>query len=126
MEDYVVIRDLPDAKEGTMVFWHCEEEAFFYEKSNVAANGVKLNWLSKEQVIHGSIWFCKANDYPEYYAYHNPIFSRKDVLAILKTAFPEKRLDGVYSINASKQINTFEALLRNFGKDRAKEIIKNK
>jgi len=127
MEDYVLIKDLPDAKTGTLVVWNPEINAFHYEKSvNEEERHSKFNWLSKEQVIYGTIWFCKANDYPEHYAYHNPVFSRKDVLAILKTAFPEKKLDGAYSITASKQIVAFESLLRDFGKTKAKEIMKSK
>ena len=71
----------------------------------------------KHQVENNSEYFCKANEFPEYYAYNNPIFSRKEVLEIFEKCFDENN-------RCKKQI--FSDELRNLGKINAEKILNKK
>lgn len=58
----------------------------------------------------------KDNVNSDYYSYNNPVYSRKEILDLIKECFPDKSLNGIYKISASKQIHDFETKLRELGK----------
>ncbi len=61
----------------------------------------------------------------EEYAYDNPVYSRKDILELIKLSFPDKRMNGIYSTSASIELQRFETQLRELGKQRAyKKLVK--
>lgn len=122
MEKYIVVKKLPDASIGTEVIWSEESNCFYYEKK---LNGILcINYLSYEEVTENNEFFCKANEYPEYYAYKFPVYSREEILGLLKDSFPNKSISGEYNISASREIRQFETSLRELGKLKAEVIIK--
>ena len=60
----------------------------------------------------------------EEWAYKNPVYSREEILELLRKSFPDKSISGVFRISASKQIYDFEQALRELGKSNAKKIMK--
>ena len=124
MEDYKVIKELPDARVGVDVIWDEEKNCFFYEKS-MHVTPFNKSYLTRGQVTQTPEYFCTAKEYPECYAFNYPVFSRKDILDIIKQSFPEKIMDGHFKISASSQLHNFEVLLRDIGFNNAKDILKN-
>jgi len=63
----------------------------------------------------------------EEFAWNNPILSRKDVYDLFHKVFKDRRLDGAFSLSASKQIYQFETELREISKIKAhQELVKDK
>jgi len=112
MEKYIIIKELPDASVGTEVIWDEESNAFYYEKG-CWVSPHNRNYLSAGQVTQTPEYFCKAQDYPEYYAYHYPVYSRKEVLELLKDKLTSRD-------------QMFKERLRNLGKSNAELILSQK
>ena len=63
----------------------------------------------------------------EEFAWNNPILSRKDVYDLFHKVFKDRRLDGEFSLSASKQIYQFDTELREISKIKAhQELVKDK
>lgn len=58
----------------------------------------------------------------EEYAYANPVYSRMEILDLLKKCFPDRRIDGAFSVSASIQIHRLEEKLRELGFENAKKF----
>jgi len=112
MDDYVVIGKLPDADVGTVVKWNQAGKYFWYNRNNYPT-AHDVTYLNQDQVENNKKIFCKANQYPEYYAYHNPVYSRKDILELI----------GVFSFKNSTEAHTFNEELRELGKENAEKLI---
>ena len=121
MDKYIVIKELPDASVGTEVVWDENANAFYYEKDFWVSN--KKNYLCAEQVTQTPEYFCKAEEYAEYYAYKNPVYSREEVLRLLTESFPNRSMSGEYNVSASRELILFEEKLRNLGKSNAERIM---
>jgi hypothetical protein len=124
MEKYIIVKELPDAAVGTEVIWDESQNAFYYEKK-CWVSPYKRNHLSAGQVTQNPEYFCKAQEYPEYYAYKFPVYSREEIIKLLKDAFPNRSMSGEYNsnISVSKEIRIFEELLRKLGKSNAERIM---
>jgi len=83
MGKYIVIKELPDANVGTEVNWEEGKNCYSYKKC-AHVSPFDKTYLTAGQVTQTSEFFTKAEDFPEYYGYHNPVFSRKNVIEILK------------------------------------------
>ena len=125
MENYILLKDLPDSTKGTRVIWDEKKYCFYYENTPIN----QKNYLSESQVTQSPEWFCKEKEYVELYVFENAVYSRKEILDLLKDCFPEKKLtgiqtNGVYNISASQQIYNFEQELINLGKTKAELLMK--
>lgn len=126
MEDYVVIKELIDANVGTRVIWDEEKNCFTYKKSTFISP-YDTTYLSAGQVTQTPEYFCKLEHYPEYYAMNHSVFSRREILDLLKEAFPKKTLSGIdYEISASRELHIFDKKLRELGVTNAEKIVNNK
>ena len=125
MEKYIIIKKLPDANVGTEVNWDESVNAFWYKKECYISSHEK-SFLTAEQVTQTPEYFCKANEYPEYFAYKYPVYSREDILNLIEECFPNKRMSGQFEISASKEIHQFKNKLRELGKSNAKILIQRK
>ncbi len=59
----------------------------------------------------------------EEYAYDNPVYSRKDILDLIKMNFPDRRFNGIYSVSSSIELHRFENQLRELGKQKAYSLL---
>ena len=123
MEDYLIIKALPDAEVGTRVIWDKFNNNYYYLKDVYVSPNDKT-FLTAGQVTQTPEFFSKVKDYPESYAYHNPVFSREEILGLLKKYFPNRKLSGQFDISASIQIQEFQDELRKLGKLNAERINK--
>jgi hypothetical protein len=89
----------------------------------MADNTIDKNYLSAGQVTQTPEYFCKAQEYHEYYAYKFPVYSREEVLKILKDVFSNKSMSGEHNISASRELRSFEELLRKLGMSNAERIM---
>jgi hypothetical protein len=76
-------------------------------------------------VLEGVDLLPKIEDDIEQWGWNNPCLSRKDVYTLFEEVFKEQRLDGQFSISASKQVYEFKSKLRDLAKEKAK-VIKEK
>ncbi len=120
MEKYIVIKELPDAHVGTEVIWDEYDNNFYYEKSCYVSPHSR-NYLSAGQVTQSPEYFCKAEEYPEYYTYHFPVYSRGEIIKLIKECFPNKIISNEL---ISREMKIFEDKLRELGKYNAEKIIK--
>jgi hypothetical protein len=88
-------------------------------------------WYSKFKQEHGqkvgqSVQVDVPKETLEEWAYKNPVYSREEILELLRKSFPDKSISGVLigKISASKQIYRFEQALRELGKSNAEKIMK--
>jgi len=125
MEKYIIIKQLPDANVGTEVNWNKNANTFWYKK-NYYISPHEKNFLTVGQVTQTPEYFCKVDEYPEYFAYKYPVYNRKEILKLIKECFPNERINGQFEISASKEIYEFEQRLRELGKTNAENLIKNK
>lgn len=126
MENYVVIKRLPDADIGTGVIWDGAIQGYVYQR-NTASTGYVDAILTKEQVVNNHDFFAKESEWPDYYSYHNPVFRRKDILDLINECFGDKSASGKgYKISASKELYLFQQKLRELGDLKAKEYINDK
>ena len=125
MDKYIIIKELPDAHVGTEVNWDENTNAFWYEKWCFVSPHQK-NYLTAGQVTQTPEYFCKANEYPEYFAYKYPVYNREEILNLIKECFPNKRMSGQFEISASKEIHQFESKLRELGKNNAETLIRRR
>jgi hypothetical protein len=127
MENYIIIRELPDASVGTEVIWDGLKNYFYYKKSAFVSPNA-TTFLTAGQVTQNPLFFCKATEYPEHYAYKYPVYSREEILSLVKECFPNRRLNGfcggVYEVSAAKEVRLFELKLREIGKINAQKLIK--
>ncbi len=122
MEDYIVIKEFPDASVGTIVKWCDEEHCYKYVKESCGYKR-ETNVLTRNQVEFSS-FFCRVSEYDEHYGFYYPVLSRKEVLDLLKESFPDRRIDGKFSLSASAQLKHFEEELRKLAKKNAANICK--
>lgn len=125
MDKYIVIRELPDASVGTEVNWDECVNAFWYLKNCFVSQHDK-SFLTAGQVTQTTEYFCKADEYPEYFAYKYPVYNREEILNLVKECFPNKRMTGQFEISASKEIQLFETKLRELGKSNAENLIRGR
>jgi hypothetical protein len=126
MKKHIVIKELPDACVGTEVIWDKDANAFWYEKTGHVSPHQK-NYLTAGQVTQTPEYFCDANEYPEYFAYNNPVYSRKEMLDLIKECFPNNSMRSSHGyISASQELHKFENELRKLGKLNAENIIKKR
>lgn len=125
MEKYIVIKKLPDANVGTEVNWNESENCFNYEKSDFISPNNKA-YLTSAQVTQVPEYFCKANEYPEYFAYKYPVYNREEILKLVEECFPNKRFTGQFELSASKEIRDLDNKLRELGRINAEKLIYNK
>ena len=85
MKQYIICQALPDANEGTEVNWNFELSCYEYPKSDWPNTIDSVSRLTLAQVCSNPQFFIPASEWPEHFGYHNPIFSRKDVLDIMKS-----------------------------------------
>jgi hypothetical protein len=117
---HIVIKELPDADVGTEVIWDDINCMYKYKKKN-RVGLIDTNYLNREEVLENTTYFCDADHYPEYYGFHYPVLSRKDVLDLFKDIFDS--LTNNTSITHKKR--SFDKCLRNLCKEKAEEILKN-
>lgn len=122
---YIVIKELPDADVGTEINWDECANAFWYKKSCFIPPHEK-SFLTAGQVTQTPEYFCKADEYPEYFAYKHPVYNREEILNLIKECFPNRRMSGQFDISASKEIHEFEKRLRDIGKYNAEILIRRK
>lgn len=126
MTNYIVIKELPDASVGTEVIWDESANAFYYEKC-CWVSPHRRNYLSAGQVTQTPEYFCKAIEYPEYYAYKFPVYNREEILRLLIECFPSRNVsNGSYNLTVSNEIQLFERKLRELGRANAEKIMYNK
>lgn len=123
MENYIVIKKLPDAEVGVKVNWCETKKCFKYKKSEYIPPN-DTTYLTFEQVTQNIDYFCKAKEFPDYYAYEYPTYSRKEIDILIEECFPNKRLSGQFEISASTQLQRFCHRLREIGKINAEKIIR--
>lgn len=123
---YIVIKDLPDAKIGTKVYWNRDMEYYCYEKDIKVEPNHTLSFLNREEVEKNREYFCKAEEYPEYYAWRHPVYSRGEVYNLIKECFPNRKFSGSFSLSAAEELQRFDKRLREKGKQNAEEILENK
>ena len=122
MDNYILLKDLPDTAKGTKLIWDEGANAFYYEKG-AWVSPHQRNYLTAGQVTQTPEWFVKEKDYAELFCFQNPTYSRKEILDLLKTCFPNKRVTGQYEISAARELYAFEQELRKLGKQKAEYII---
>lgn len=105
-------------KKGTVVEYSNILNFYCYEKHKLVNHQV-YNYLHIDDVVNNNEYFIKVGDYPEHYAYVMPTYSRKDVLEIFEDYRNRYK-------NIKIESYSFEKALREFGRDKAKEIINNK
>ncbi len=125
MDKYIIIKELPDANVGTEVNWDESVNAFWYKKCCFVSQHEK-SFLTTEQVTQTPEYFCKVDEYPEYFAYKYPVYNREEILNLIKECFPNKRVSGQFEISASKEIYQFEHRLRELGKSNAEKLIRKR
>lgn len=113
-QKYVVIKKLPDADVGIEVIWDETNNCYYYEKSAHVSPNDK-SYLTAGQVTQTPEFFCKAIEYAEYYGYHFPVLSRKEVLNLL---------DSHYNKTNTPERRCFETDLRELAKINAEKLIK--
>ena len=52
----------------------------------------------------------------EQFAYTHPVYSRKEILQLIKECFPNRRFTGMFEISASTELHRFDSRLRELGK----------
>jgi len=122
-ETYIVVKELPDANIGTKVLWD-DAKCLYYYKKNAYVAPNDTAFLTAGQVTQTPEFFCKETKYPENFAYKNPVYSRKEILNLIKECFPDRSISGSFNISASKELYLFEDKLRALGKKNAETIIK--
>jgi len=125
MEKYIVIKELPDANVGTEVNWDEIDNTFYYDKNGYVSPH-QNNYLTAGQVTQSPEYFCRANEYPEYFAYKYPVYNREEILKLIKECFPNRSISGQFNISASKEIRHFEEKLRELGKINAENLIRKR
>ena len=118
MEKYIVKTELPDAKIGTEVLWDEVAEAYYYVSDSICPT--QKHYLSIDQVKCGEKYFCKAVEYPEYYAFHYPVFSRSEILKILNEIYSER------ISSTTREIYNFQVSLRKLGLEKAHKVLDKK
>jgi hypothetical protein len=124
METYIVIKNLPDAQVGTEVHWNSYKNFYCYKKSSFVYPN-DTTFLTEAQVTQTPEFFCRAIEYPEYFAYKHPVYSREEIIALIKECFPKITMSGQFELSASKEIKFFEEKLRELGKKNAEITIKS-
>lgn len=115
VKKYIVIKQLPDARVGTEVDWSDSEYCYKYKKSAFTSPN-DTSYLTDFQVESNTEYFCKAESYPDYYSYKNPVFSRHDILELLKESSIGNRV-------TCNELYIFEQKLRELGKTNAQKIL---
>lgn len=117
---------MPDADVGTEVIWNEDFQQFTYQR-NTTSTGYVDAILTKEQVVNNHEFFVKESEWPDYYSYHNPVFSRKDILGLINKCFGDNSASGKgYKISVSKELYLFQQKLRELGDLKAKKYINDK
>lgn len=62
MDNYILLKDLPDATKGTMLIWDEGANSFYYNKSAWVPPHQR-NHLTAGQVTQTPEWFVKEKDY---------------------------------------------------------------
>lgn len=122
MDKYIVIKKLPDASVGTEVIWDENANAFYYKK-NCWVSPHDKNYLSFRQVTQTPEYFCSERKHTEYFAYNYPVYSRKEILELLKECFPDKNISGSFNLSVSNEIHNFEIKLKDLGMRNAKKLM---
>jgi hypothetical protein len=116
-ETYIVIKKLPDADIGTEVIW-VNDGCYRYKKSQPYLAYAEL---TQAQVVNSTEFFAPADKYPEYYAYNEPTYNRREILDLVMQ---------VKQVKSGKSLTTawhnFEKDLRELGNANAEKILKNK
>jgi len=120
-QNYVVIKQLPDANIGTHVIWSEAENCYKYFKSAYVSPN-DITYLTAGQVTQTPEFFCKAIEYPEYYGYHFPVLSRGEVLELVKKYLIGDKDEVTY--NKLESIHSFEVNLRDLAEKNAKKLRK--
>lgn len=115
MSNYIIIKELPDAYIGTEVIWDESANSYYYEKCGWVSPHQR-NYLTMGQVTQTPEYFCKKEEYPDYFAYKNPVYSREEILSLINVCFGKD----------TKDIYNFEKKLRELGIKNAELILKNK
>ncbi len=125
-EKYIVIVELPDAHIGTEVIWDENKNHYYYNKSSYVSPDNK-NYLTAGQVTQSPKFFKKASEYAEHYAYHEPTYSRKDVLDLIKTVFPNNatNTDNQREYVIRQELDRFNKELREMGRVKAEKLLNN-
>ena len=98
----------------------------FESELSLSINGLNETFIEN--------WGCKKlslseveeaiNGYSvEEFAWNNPILSRKDVYDLFHKVFKDRRLDGEFSLSASKQIYQFDTELREISKIKSHQVL---
>ena len=124
MENYVVIKELPDAHVGTDVIWDEGKNHYTYQKSSYVSPASK-NYLTAGQVTQTPAFFKKASEYSEYFAWDNPVYSRKEIYDLIKTTFENSEF-GTVNLNGHNfeiLLTRFRNALREMGKNNAEKLL---
>lgn len=122
MQNYIVIKELPDANIGTKVIYNEEKNLYFYDKNSQVEGHNFQNYLTEFQVTNMN-FFCPESQYAEYFGYNNPVLSRFDVLELLKKHFKD---GSTYSIGErcyNKEFHKFEEDLRELTRQKAEKTL---
>lgn len=129
MEHYIIIKAFPNATVGTEVLWEPYENLFKYKIKTKILGLTKADqfcYIPKEEVINSPEYFVKASEYPEHYAWINPVFSRKDIDELLDECIADKTFTdprGTFSFSVSNELQEFRVELRKLGNNRAKALL---
>ena len=95
---------------------------YWYEKKGKVEPNHVLSFLNREEVEENQEYFCKAEEYPEYYAWKYPVYSREEIHELIKECFPDRKFSGSFHLSAAKELQRFEHRLREKGKQNAERI----
>jgi hypothetical protein len=126
MKTYIVIKELPDAYVGTEVLWD-ENGNYYYYQKNAHVSPHDRTFLTKEQVTKNAEHFYEAENYPSYYTWHYPVYSRKEICELVEKCFPNYIVSGEgFRKSVAEEIRRFEQELRALGNKKVEERYKNK
>jgi hypothetical protein len=126
-ENYLLIVDDSEIKKGDWMtnnldVWQSTNYYGFQPASKKIITHLPLN---NSPVLEGVDLLPPLENNIEQWAWDNPCLSREDVYTLFEKVFKEQRLDGEFSISASKQVYEFKSKLRDLAKEKA-VVVKEK
>jgi hypothetical protein len=108
MDNYFVVKELPDASFGTEVFWDKDANAYFYNKSAFVSPHQR-NYLTAGQVTQTPEYFCKGSEFLSLYAYLRPTYSRKEIMQLVDKCFKHTTMELYTFMDELKELGVVNA-----------------
>jgi hypothetical protein len=125
-ENYLLIVDDSEIKKGDWMTNNLDvwQSANYYGFQPVCKKIISHLPLNNSPILEGVDLLPPIENNIEQWAWDNPCLSRKDVYTLFEEVFKEQKLDGQFSISASKQVYEFKSKLRDLAEEKAKVIKK--